>query len=128
MTLAFETVDVFTDTAFGGNPLAVVFGADGLPTDTLQRIAREFNYSETTFVLPPADPANTARVRIFSTKREMPFAGHPNVGTEKVLAWRGALFGRRPSERMVFEELDGRGPRRVQQGRGMRGGVRVGLP
>src|SRR3546814_9808195 len=62
MTLAFETVDVFTDTAFGGNPLAVVFGADGLPTDTLQRIAREFNYSETTFVLPPADQIGRAHV------------------------------------------------------------------
>src|SRR3546814_12948725 len=94
MTLAFETVDVFTDTAFGGNPLAVVFGADGLPTDTLQRIAREFNYSETTFVLPPADPANTARVRIFSTKREMPFAGTPNLRTHPVLAWRGQHLGR----------------------------------
>src|SRR3546814_12357622 len=105
MTLAFETVDVFTDTAFGGNPLAVVFGADGLPTDTLQRIAREFNYSETTFVLPPADPANTARVRVFSTKREMPFAGHQNVGTATGRAWRGELFRRRLPVRRSFHEF-----------------------
>ena len=107
MTLSFETVDVFTDTRFGGNPLAVVFGAEGLPTERLQQIAREFNYSETTFVLPPEDPANTARVRIFSTKREMPFAGHPNVGTAAVVGWRGELFGRPLGDTVLFEEIAG---------------------
>ena len=110
MTLTFETVDVFTDAAFGGNPLAVVFGAEALDTAAMQRIAREFNYSETTFVLPPSDPASTARVRIFSTKREMPFAGHPNVGTATVLAWRGAIFGRPIGDRLLFEEIAGTVP------------------
>lgn len=107
MTLTFETVDVFTDTRYGGNPLAVVFGAEGLPTERLQAIAREFNYSETTFVLPPEDPANTAQVRIFSTKREMPFAGHPNVGTAAVVGWRGELFGKPLGETVRFEEIAG---------------------
>ena len=83
----------------------MVFGAEGLETEALQRIAREFNLSETTFVLPPADPASTARVRIFSTKREMPFAGHPNIGTATVLAWRGEVFGRPIGEGVLFEEL-----------------------
>jgi trans-2,3-dihydro-3-hydroxyanthranilate isomerase len=107
MTLSFETVDVFTDTRYGGNPLAVVFGAEGLPAERLQQIAREFNYSETTFVLPPEDPAHTARVRIFSTKREMPFAGHPNVGTAAVVGWRGELFGRPLGDTVLFEEIAG---------------------
>ncbi len=107
MSLSFETVDVFTDTRYGGNPLAVVFGAEGLPTERLQQIAREFNYSETTFVLPPQDPANTAQVRIFSTKREMPFAGHPNVGTAAVVGWRGTLFGRPLGDTVRFEEIAG---------------------
>lgn len=107
MTLTFETVDVFTDTRFGGNPLAVVFGAEDLSTEQLQAVAREFNYSETTFVLPPEDPANTARVRIFSTKREMPFAGHPNVGTAAVVGSRGELFGKTLGDEVRFEELAG---------------------
>ncbi|MDF1794226.1 MAG: PhzF family phenazine biosynthesis protein [Thalassobaculaceae bacterium] len=107
MSLSFETVDVFTETRFGGNPLAVVFGAEELETDRLQAIAREFNYSETTFVLPPTDPVNTARVRIFSTKREMPFAGHPNVGTAAVVGWRGELFGRPLGDTVRFEEIAG---------------------
>jgi len=128
MTLTFETVDVFTDTAFGGNPLAVVFGADGLSTEAMQRVAREFNYSETTFVLPPADPANTARVRIFSTKREMPFAGHPNVGTATVLAWRGEIFGRRLGEGMVFEEIAGLVPIAVQSEGGRPVGAMLTAP
>ena len=107
MSLSFETVDVFTHTRYGGNPLAVVFGAEGLPTERLQQIAREFNYSETTFVLPPEDPAHTARVRIFSTKREMPFAGHPNVGTSAVVGWRGELFGKPLGDTVLFEEIAG---------------------
>src|SRR3546814_862870 len=94
MTLAYETVDVFTDTAFGGNPLAVVFGAEKLPATAMQRIATEFNYAETSFVVPPQNPAHTAGVRIFTPTMEVPFAGHPNVGTATVLAWRGEAFGR----------------------------------
>ena len=80
-------MDVFTDRAFGGNPLAVVLDAGGLSTAQMQAIATEFNYSETTFVLPPRDSANDAQVRIFTVNREIPFAGHPNV-TERVVPGR----------------------------------------
>src|SRR5689334_13941157 len=85
----FVTLDVFTDRRFGGNPLAVFPDARGISDADMQRLAAEFNLSETTFVLPPADPANTARVRIFNRTAEMPFAGHPNVGTGYVLAQQG---------------------------------------
>jgi trans-2,3-dihydro-3-hydroxyanthranilate isomerase len=85
-SIEYQTVDVFTDQRFGGNPLAVITDDAGLSTDEMQAIAREFNYSETTFVGPPEDPANTARVRIFTPSSELPFAGHPNVGTAYVLA------------------------------------------
>ncbi len=102
-TFAFVTVDVFTDRRFGGNPLAVFPDAQGLSDGEMQSLAAEFNLSETTFVLPPADPANTARVRIFSRKAEMPFAGHPNVGTGWVLAQQG----RAQSGVLRFEEIAG---------------------
>ena len=100
---AFETVDVFTTQRFGGNPLAVFPDGRGLDAAAMQRIAREFNLSETTFVFPPADEANTAHVRIFTPMHELPFAGHPNVGTALVLA---AHMPQRP-DRMVFEEAAG---------------------
>ncbi len=86
MRLDFVTVDVFTTEKFGGNPLAVVLDAHGLATAQMQAIAAEFNLAETTFVLPPQDAAHTAQVRIFTPRDEMPFAGHPNVGTAFVLA------------------------------------------
>src|SRR5438105_15171626 len=82
MQRRYITVDVFTDRAFGGNPLAVVLDAGGMSTEQMQAVATEFNYSETTFVLPPADRAHDAQVRIFTVNRELPFAGHPNVSTE----------------------------------------------
>ena len=82
----FETLDVFTGRKFAGNQLAVLLDARGLSTEDMLTITREFNYSETTFVLPPADPKNTARVRIFSIGYEMPFAGHPTVGTAIAIA------------------------------------------
>jgi trans-2,3-dihydro-3-hydroxyanthranilate isomerase len=85
---SFETVDVFTNQRFGGNPLAVFHDARGISDPDLQRLAAELNLSETTFVLPPVDAANTARVRIFNRNHEMPFAGHPMVGTAYVLARR----------------------------------------
>jgi len=85
----YETVDVFTDRPFGGNPLAVFTDARGLSDAQMQALAAEMNYSETTFVLPADDPANDARVRIFHRTAEMPFAGHPNVGTACVLARHG---------------------------------------
>ncbi len=73
--------DVFTDRPFSGNQLAIFPDAAGLPEDQLQAITKEFNFSETTFVYPPSDPANTARVRIFTPTHEVPFAGHPTIGT-----------------------------------------------
>lgn len=82
----FETVDVFTTRRFGGNPLAVFPDAAGLADEQMQQLASEFNLSETTFVLPPTQPGCTARVRIFNRRHEMPFAGHPMVGTAYVLA------------------------------------------
>lgn len=102
---AFRTVDVFTSRRFGGNPLAVVLGADTLETAQMQAIAREFNYSETSFVMRPTDPDNTARVRIFTPAVEVPFAGHPNVGTGYVLA-NFNQAGTRP-DRFIFEENAG---------------------
>ena len=108
MKLDFVTVDVFTDRPFGGNPLAVVLNAQGLTTERMQAIAAEFNLAETTFVLPPQDPAHTAQVRIFTPKAEMPFAGHPNVGTAFALARAGESYGRRIlGDRLVFEEKAG---------------------
>lgn len=78
--LEFHIYDVFTDRAFSGNPLAVVMGANGLSTVQMQTIARQFNLSETIFVMAPRDPAHTARVRIFFPTAEIPFAGHPTIG------------------------------------------------
>ena len=100
---AYVTLDVFTQTRFGGNPLAVFTDAEGMTDVEMQALAAEMNYSETTFVLPPKDPANTARVRIFHRTAEMPFAGHPNVGTGFVLA------GLRPDagDTLRFEEIAG---------------------
>ena len=88
MTFTFHTLDVFTNRRFAGNPLAVVLDADGLSTLQMQTIAREFNLSETIFVMAPTDPANTARVRIFFPNGEIPFAGHPTVGCAILLATR----------------------------------------
>lgn len=88
---AFHTLDVFTDTIFGGNPLAVLTDARGLSTEQMLRICREFNLSETVFVLPPEDPSHTVRVRIFTPGRELPFAGHPTVGTSFLLAATGMI-------------------------------------
>lgn len=102
-TYAFVTLDVFTDRRFGGNPLAVFPDARGLSDADMQALAAEFNLSETTFVLPPSDPANTARVRIFNRTAEMPFAGHPNVGTGFVLAGQA----RDRDGVLRFEELAG---------------------
>jgi trans-2,3-dihydro-3-hydroxyanthranilate isomerase len=99
----FVTVDVFTERRFGGNQLAVFPDARGLTDAEMQALAAEMNLSETTFVLPPDDPAHTARVRIFNRTYEMPFAGHPNVGTGFVLASEGRDF----EGVLLFEELAG---------------------
>ena len=86
MKLKFHTLDVFTTQKFCGNPLAVVLDADRLSTAQMQTITREFNLSETTFVMQPENPAHTAKVRIFYPGGEMPFAGHPTLGTAALLA------------------------------------------
>jgi trans-2,3-dihydro-3-hydroxyanthranilate isomerase len=86
MRLTYHILDVFTDTRFGGNPLAVVLDADGLDAERMQTVARELNLSETVFVLKPQSPAHTARVRIFTPACELPFAGHPTVGAAVLLA------------------------------------------
>jgi trans-2,3-dihydro-3-hydroxyanthranilate isomerase len=113
MPRRFVTVDVFTTTPFSGNPLAVVLDAEGLSTAQMQAIAREFNYVETTFILPPVDAAHTARVRIFTPNQELPFAGHPNVGSAFVLARQGEAFGRTIVDEVTFEEEAGLVPVKV---------------
>ncbi len=90
-SLRFLTCDVFTTAPFTGNQLAVVFDADGLPTETLQSITREFNYAETSFVFPPDDPSHSKRVRIFTPEGELPFAGHPTIGTAHALVANGEV-------------------------------------
>jgi trans-2,3-dihydro-3-hydroxyanthranilate isomerase len=97
-------VDVFTDRAFGGNPLAVFTDARGLSPDTMQDLAREFNLSETTFVLPAQDPQNDYRVRIFTPAVELPMAGHPTVGTAFILAHKHLVQITQPETTITFEE------------------------
>jgi trans-2,3-dihydro-3-hydroxyanthranilate isomerase len=128
MQLEFVTVDVFTDRRFGGNPLAVIPNAEGLTTAQMQAIANEFNLSETTFVLPPTDTAHTAEVRIFTPYYEMPFAGHPNVGTGYVVASRATSYGRAVGEPIVFEEKAGLVPIDVLREGGAIVGARLTAP
>jgi trans-2,3-dihydro-3-hydroxyanthranilate isomerase len=108
MTRRFQTLDVFTETALAGNPLAVVLDAEGLDDVRMQAVAAEFNLSETVFVFEPSNPVNTARVRIFTPKRELPFAGHPTVGTAALIAHRraGGLLSTQDL-RIVLEEQVG---------------------
>ncbi len=128
MQLEFVTVDVFTDRRFGGNPLAVVPDAQGLTAALMQSIAAEFNLSETTFVLPPRDAAHTAEVRIFTPKAELPFAGHPNVGTAFVLARHGTVHGRPIGDHLVFEEQAGLVPIDLLKDDGAVVGARLTAP
>jgi trans-2,3-dihydro-3-hydroxyanthranilate isomerase len=102
----YYTCDVFTETRFGGNPLAVLPQADGLSEQQMQQIAREFNFSETAFVFPPK-AGQTRHVRLFTPAREVPFAGHPNVGTAFVLANAGEFGAIRSSLTVTFEEEAG---------------------
>lgn len=105
MRLKFHTLDVFTDKRFGGNPLAVVLSADSLDSQRMQAVAREFNLSETVFVLKPANPMHTARIRIFTPAAEIPFAGHPTVGTAILLgAERIGTLGGSQSALVALEE------------------------
>ena len=100
---AFYTCDVFTDRCFSGNQLAVIPDAENLTAKEMQSIAAEFNYSETTFVLPSKDPKCSFRVRIFTPRHELPFAGHPVLGTAFILAGRGTLKPEGSTIRTAFE-------------------------
>lgn len=113
MRRRFFTLDVFTTRRFAGNPLAVVLEPAGLGTEAMQAIAREFNLPETVFVFPPADPKHRARLRIFTPARELPFAGHPTVGTAVLLAH---LDGGTAERDMVLGEEVGPVPCHVRPG------------
>ena len=111
----YKVVDVFTETPLEGNPLAVFPDAEGIGEETMQAIAREFNLSETTFVVPPTRADCAARVRIFTPRREMAFAGHPTIGTSYVLLDEGIVP--RGTARFSLEEKVGAVPIRVDAGR-----------
>jgi trans-2,3-dihydro-3-hydroxyanthranilate isomerase len=111
-TYRFHQVDVFTSQVFGGNPLAVFPEPEGMSDDEMQAIAREMNLSETTFVYPPARLDCAARVRIFTPTREIPFAGHPTIGTAYVLAMLGRLSA--GASEIVLEEGVGPVPVRLE--------------
>ena len=101
--LKFYQADVFTDVAFGGNPVAVIPDAEGLTDLELQQVAREMNLSETVFVFPPSDPAAVVKIRIFTPTQEIPFAGHPVIGTFFVLGMTTRLELREPVTRVLQE-------------------------
>ena len=106
MKYQYFVCDVFTETRFGGNPLAVLPNAEGLTSEQMQAIAKEFNLSESSFVFP-AENGNTRKVRIFTPGTEVPFAGHPNVGTAFTLASIGEFGELRDTIEIVFEEQAG---------------------
>lgn len=118
-TLRYVTADVFTSLPFTGNQLAVVFGAEGLPTETLQAITREFNFAETTFVFAAERPDTTRRVRIFTPELEVPFAGHPTIGTAHVLVATGEVTAAGDEMTVVLGENVGPVPVRVRLSGGM---------
>lgn len=113
MELRYITADVFTDSRFGGNQLAVVPNAPELSDELMLSIAREFNYSETVFVQPPERPFNTRKLRIFTPGGEVPFAGHPTVGSAHVLAAIGEVPLNGAETRITFEEKVGLIPVRI---------------
>ncbi len=115
MKYRFYILDVFTRTAFGGNQLAVLPDARGLSTDGMQKVAREFNFSETTYVFPPTNETATARVRIFTPNAEVDFAGHPTVGTACALRYGGHT----DSDCVILEENVGRIPVRISSDEGV---------
>ena len=108
MDLEFYTVDVFSNKIFGGNPLAIFTNTDNISTDLMQSIASEVNYSETVFIQKPKNKDNTAKVKIFTPKNELPFAGHPNVGAGFLLScFPNLIPGNYSKNKMVFEEIAG---------------------
>jgi trans-2,3-dihydro-3-hydroxyanthranilate isomerase len=114
MRYRYLTADVFTDRPFGGNPLAVFPEARGISDQRMQQVARELNLSETVFVLPAEDSRHTRRLRIFTPGTELPFAGHPTVGTAFVLAAIGEIPLAGAETRIVFEEGVGPVPVLIQ--------------
>ncbi len=112
--LHYHIIDVFTDRAFGGNPLAVITNGRGVDDVTMQSVAKEFNLSETTFVLPPDNPKHDWRVRIFTPGNELPMAGHPTVGTAFILAREHLIPRGERESNIVFEEGVGPVPVRVE--------------
>ena len=125
MKRRFATLDVFTDRPFAGNPLAVVLDAVGLETVSMQAIAREFNHPETVFVSSPKDPTNRALLRIFTPARELPFAGHPTVGTAVLL---NRMDGGTAERQMVLDEGIGPVHCSVEPISGEHGRARFSLP
>src|SRR5215467_8545541 len=105
MKYAFQIIDVFSSTPFGGNQLAVLPDAAGISAEGMQKIAREFNFGETTFVLPKNDSANNFRVRIYTPRVELGFAGHPSVGTACALVKSHVRLG--DPARLILEENAG---------------------
>ena len=114
MRYKYYICDVFTTNRFGGNPLAVLPDAEGLTAKQMQQIAREFNFSESSFVFPP-EKGNTKKVRIFTPATEVPFAGHPNIGTAFVLASAGIIEEFNETTEFVFEEKAGFVPITLQR-------------
>ena len=105
--ITYSIVDVFTTTRFMGNPVAVIHDGTELSDAEMQSIAKEFGFSETTFVLPPNTKSSTAHVRIFTPVTEIPFAGHPNIGTAFVIATQSTVIGQMSAAMMIFEQLGG---------------------
>lgn len=128
MKRRYVVADVFTNTPFLGNPVAVVLDAEGMSTEQMQRVAVEFGYSETTFVLSPKEASHTARVRIFTPSREIPFAGHPNVGTAYVLAHDAAMHHQPLPDTLIFEEIAGLVPVRLLNDNGTVAGAELLVP
>src|SRR5437588_8253035 len=124
----YHIVDVFTDRAFGGNPLAVFTDGRGLLPETMQAIAKEMNLSESTFVLPPESPGNHFRVRIFTPGSELPMAGHPTVGTAFVLSRERLIEQQGEETNVYFEEGIGRIPVSIRFSEGAPGLIRMTQP
>lgn len=127
MSRRYRVLDVFTDQPLAGNPLAVVLDSEGLDTARMQQIAREFNLSETVFLLPPSDDVNLSKLRIFTPARELPFAGHPTVGTAVLLAIENAV-GFREDINFTLEENVGLVPCTVRLMGQSKGRARFELP
>ncbi len=127
MKVRFITADVFTNRPFTGNQLAVLPDARAIPEEVLLPIAREFNYSETTFVYPPENPAHARRVRIFTPGAEVPFAGHPTIGTAVVLAAIGEIPLDGGETRIILEEKVGSVPVTVRARNGLATGAELSV-